>query len=309
MELDSPSDAVSSGERASIDPLLDCAPCGFLSFADDGTIELVNATLLELLGYAREELVGRHVETILTVGSRIFYQTHLFPLVTLHGHAEEIFILLRPQRGGDVGALLNANRRKRGDAFVTDCVLMPVRERRKFEDALLRAKKTAEEATLELQEANALLEEQADELERQREIAENANRAKSAFLAVMSHELRTPLNAIAGYAQLLELGVHGPITEAQREVLERIVRSQRLLLRLINDVLNLSRIEAGRVDYQITTLRLTDIVTAVMPMIEPQSSAKGITREVDIAPDITVNCVAPGWVETDMSLPALNGCQ
>ncbi len=243
-----------------MDALLDHAPCGFLSFADDGTIELVNATLLAMLGYEREEVVGRHVETILTVGGRIFYQTHLFPLLALHGHAEEIFLLLQPKGGGDAGALVNAVRRKRDDRFVIDCVLMHVRERRKFEDALLQARKAAE----------------------------TANRAKSEFLAVMSHELRTPLNAIAGYAQLLEIGVHGPITDDQREALDRIVRSQRLLLRLINDVLNLARIEAGRVDYRIADLSISEVVAAVTPMIEPQLGAKGIACESDIDPTLCV---------------------
>jgi sigma-B regulation protein RsbU (phosphoserine phosphatase) len=73
-----------------VDELLNTAPCGFLSFADDGTITTVNATLLGMLGYERDELTGRGIETILTIGSRIFYQTHFFPLVRLHGSAEEI---------------------------------------------------------------------------------------------------------------------------------------------------------------------------------------------------------------------------
>jgi signal transduction histidine kinase len=287
-EVESQRQTKGNGEPSDVGELLEHAPCGFLSFADDGTIELVNATLLQMVEYEREELLGRHVETILTVGSRIFYQTHLFPLLALHGHAEEIFILLKPKGGDDLGALLNAVRRKRAGRFVTDCVLMQVRERRKFEDALLRAKKAAEEVSAELRDANARLEQQADELERQRTIADDANRAKSTFLAVMSHELRTPLNAIAGYAQLLELGVHGPITEGQREALDRIVRSQRLLLRLINDVLNLARIEAGRVDYQIADLVVVDVVTAVMPMIEPQLGAKGIASEIEISPELMV---------------------
>ena len=101
---------------------------------------------------------------------------------------------------------------------------------------------------------------QAAELERQRAIAEDANRAKSSFLAMMSHELRTPLNAIGGYVQLLEMGVHGPMTQAQTEALGRVTRSQQHLLRLINDLLNLARIESGRVDYDLKPVSLNDIV-------------------------------------------------
>jgi PAS domain S-box-containing protein len=267
-----------------MDDLIDQIPCGFVSFGDDGLIQRVNARLLDVLGYKREEVEGRHVETLMNVGSRIFFQTHLFPLIAMKGNAEEIFLLLRSSQGEDIGFLLNAVRHVREGKTVNDCALMRVHERRKFEDALVRAKKVAEAAQQELTETNERYAEQAIELElqqeelvRQRQIADDANQAKSKFLAVMSHELRTPLNAIAGYVQLIEMGVHGPVTEDQLVALDRIRRSQLHLLRLINDVLNLARIEAGRVEYKIRSVSLADVVTTVMPMVEPQLAAKGVT--------------------------------
>jgi signal transduction histidine kinase len=120
--------------------------------------------------------------------------------------------------------------------------------------------------------------------EEARTIAESASRAKSEFLAVMSHELRTPLNAIGGYVQLIDMGIHGPVTHAQRDALERIRRSQHHLLGLINDVLNLARIETGRVEYAIETLPLADVVAGLGPMIEPQLAAKGLSYAVDLPP-------------------------
>jgi len=113
-----------------------------------------------------------------------------------------------------------------------------------------------------------------------RQEAERANRAKTEFLATMSHELRTPLNAIAGHLQLIEMGIHGPLTPEQRSALDRIDRSQRHLLRLINDVLNLARIETGHLDYSIERIDVQSAVTELEPLIGPQFAAKGLFYEV-----------------------------
>jgi signal transduction histidine kinase len=125
-----------------------------------------------------------------------------------------------------------------------------------------------------LERANQRLQAAIREAEQARVEAERANQAKGDFLAVMSHELRTPLNAIGGYAQLLELEVHGPVTEAQREALARIGRSQAHLLRLINDVLNFARIDAGQVEYEITDVSLDETLTELEAMVAPQMRAK-----------------------------------
>jgi anti-anti-sigma regulatory factor len=129
-----------------MDELLNRAPCGFLSLADDGRVLAANATLLAWLGYDLGELDGQHFEKLLPPGGRIFYQTHFFPLLKLHGRAEEVYLSLRARDGGDVPVLANAARRERGDEAVNDCVFVPMLQRRRFEDELLAAKREAEEA-------------------------------------------------------------------------------------------------------------------------------------------------------------------
>ena len=125
--------------------------------------------------------------------------------------------------------------------------------------------------------------------EQARAEAEAASLAKTQFLATMSHELRTPLNAIAGYADLMDLGVHGTVTEEQHADIERIRRSQRHLLALVDDVLNLARIEARRVDYVVSNVRVSDVFDIVVALVQPQASAQGLELGVSLDdPALTV---------------------
>jgi signal transduction histidine kinase len=109
--------------------------------------------------------------------------------------------------------------------------------------------------------------------------AEAANAAKAIFLTTMSHELRTPLNAVSGYVDLLEMGVRGPVTDAQREDLRRIRRASQHLLSLINDILNYARLEAGSVELHLSDIVLADALAEMEALITPQLQAKGVAYE------------------------------
>ena len=117
------------------------------------------------------------------------------------------------------------------------------------------------------------------ELEKQTNEARAANAAKSEFLTTMSHELRTPLNAIGGYADLLEMGLRGPLTEEQKRDLHRIKASQEHLLGLISGVLDLGRIEAGRVKYDLVNIAVDPFLFNIGALITPQSVAKSVELE------------------------------
>jgi PAS domain S-box-containing protein len=118
-----------------------------------------------------------------------------------------------------------------------------------------------------------------------------ANRAKSVFLAMMSHELRTPLNAIAGYTDLLDAGIHGEMTPAQQDAVQRIQANQRHLLRLIDDVLDFAKLEAGHLQFDIANIPVQETLDGTRVLIEPQLRSKDIDFEYRTG-DTAVTCRA-----------------
>jgi signal transduction histidine kinase len=154
-------------------------------------------------------------------------------------------------------------------------------ERRLSEQrALADARRMASEET-----ARRAAEEREHAMQGLVERADEANRVKSQFLAAISHELRTPLNAIGGYADLMAMGLSGPLTPQQEQQLGRIKRSQTHLLGIINDILNFSRIEAGQLVYDITDVPVRDAIDAVMHMVMPQAVTNGVLLQVEECPE------------------------
>src|SRR5689334_21802988 len=237
-----------------MDERLNRAPCNYLSFTDDGRILVMNATLLEMLRYELCEVQGRHIEYVLPVAARIFYQTHFFPLLKLHGKVEEVYFSLRAKDGTEVPVLANASRYELGGMFVNDCILMRIQQRSKYEDQILQAKKLAEEAM----------------------------RSKDEFLAVVSHELRTPLSAILGWARMLKTGKLDETTVAR--ALDTIERNAKSQSQLIEDLLDFSRTLSGHVRLEMGRVEPAAVAEAAINVVRPAADAKSIRLEAIIDP-------------------------
>lgn len=141
----------------------------------------------------------------------------------------------------------------------------------------------------EIAHAHKQLQASARDAANAQQAAESANASKSNFLAAMSHELRTPLNAIAGYVELLELELRGPLTEEMRVDLARIKRSQKYLLGLIEEILVFSQLDAQRLEFNIRTVSVDAVVRDAEAMVDPQIRSKGIEYRFEACdPRITV---------------------
>ena len=255
----------------------------------NGFVATWNEGASRIKGYTAEEIIGKHMS--------IFYPPEdvasgkierELEIATREGSFEEEGERVRKDgRRFWANVLITALRDDDGTLIGFAKVTRDLTERRaaqlkELDDARRLATEEAarlgaEERARELHELAARLRAQAGELEARSVEAETANKAKSTFLAAMSHELRTPLNAIGGYAELLELGISGPVTPLQVEHLERIRRSQQHLLRVINDILNFSRVEAAHVSYDIRAVAMAEATESVSTMMDAQAQKKGIT--------------------------------
>jgi signal transduction histidine kinase len=147
------------------------------------------------------------------------------------------------------------------------------------------ANEELQSTTEELAEQTMVAERNAEEARDAQRVAENANQAKSSFLATMSHELRTPLNAIAGYAELLALGLRGPVTPEQTRDLDAIRRSEEHLLGLINSILAFARLEASQEQIKLAPVPMVDAIATVEALVKPQIGGKGLAFDTSGARD------------------------
>ena len=176
------------------------------------------------------------------------------------------------------GKILN----RRGEPLAIVSVLHDLTEQAENERLYEELKTFSSQLEERIQAATADLAEQNTRLQWQSRELEKANRLKSEFLASMSHELRTPINALIGYASLMLDRIYGDLTPRQEEGLNRIQGAAQHLLALINDILDLAKIEAGRMPLHLDDVTLGDIMTEISQQIEPMVKKKKLTFTVDL---------------------------
>lgn len=181
------------------------APFLYFTSNDDGIINEVNELFCRKSGYTPEELVGGKIDKILTVPTRIFFQTHLVPLVKMQGYAEEIFITLLSKDDSELPLLFNCQRKITDGGAITLFAGILVQNRKKFEDELVAAKRTAEKAlheNIELLKAKQELQEHAEKLDEQMFLVKKQNEEWLQFNRVVTHDLQEPLRKLHVFTNL-----------------------------------------------------------------------------------------------------------
>jgi PAS domain S-box-containing protein len=234
--------------------LLESAPDAIVIVGPDGRIVLVNGQTEKLFGYARGNLLGQSVETL--VPERFRGQ---------HSAFRGQYFAKPGTRPMGAGLELYA-RRQDGTEFPVEISLSPLE---------------TEDGTL----VSASIRDVSERQEQYRKIKE-ASRFKSEFLANMSHELRTPLNAIIGFSELMHDGKTGTITDDQKEYLGDILSSSHHLLQLINDVLDLSKVEAGKMELRPTPLDLGAVAGEVRDVLRTLAAQRRVSIEVRVDPGL-----------------------
>jgi len=250
----------------------------------DGNITSWNRGAVRLFGYTENEALDRHVSFLYPPEEREALESQVIMPLKQNG-LHEVEVRMRTKAGEDFYAHLSLSmlRNESGEAIGMIGYSIDITQRKVVEQELRELNEDLEHRiacrTQELADLNVKLSARNEELAR-------ASRMKSEFLAGMSHELRTPLNGIIGFSDLLAEEETGPLEARQRRFVDHIRQASQHLLELINEVLDLSRIEAGRIELQFETFRVAEALAEVLASVDPLAAAKQIQLESSVDPEL-----------------------
>jgi PAS domain S-box-containing protein len=273
--------ALLDAERLRYRALFESAPVAYLVTNENGVISDANQAAASLLRVPRQRLPGKPLIVFVSPTRRRAFRNQLSAFGANEVESG-LHFRMRPRGGAlrNVGASVGVVRRRDGAVMELRWLMFDdtkrLRRERRVRNQNEELTHRVAERTADLMEAVAKQHELARAAELARRQAEQANREKSELIAIVSHELRTPLAAIGGYAELLALGVRGPLAEQQQVDVERILQAQSHILRLVDDLVGYSKLETGRLRLDVGDVLLRDAVSALASLVRPQATVKGI---------------------------------
>ncbi len=255
--------------------MIENAPCAYLLLLPNSRIAHVNATFLGWSGYAADEMVGKRLSDFLPIAGRIYYETHIAPLLRMQGSFEEFAIDVLKSDGRPLQMIANASEQRHPDGkpLAIRLALIRATDRRRYEQELLLARELASAAGKATEER----------LQRERETAE----LREQFIAVLGHDLRTPLASIVTAARLLDRTVQ---TEKEHQVIAMMQSAGMRMARLIDDVLDLARARLGG-GLQLNRDGEKPLVPVLIQVVEELSLVStGRTIDAEFKVDRPVNC-------------------
>ena len=233
--------------------LYEDSPAGYVSTLTDGTIVRINRTFSALVGFDADALAGRRFQDLLSLPGRIYYETHLGPLLAMQGTLNEIALDIPCRDGRTLHALVSATQKRGpgGEALLNRFTVFNASDRRRYEQQLLESRRLAEARAAE----------------------------KTELLAMLSHDIRTPLSAIMAVGAILE---RSQLEQGPRDAVRMLNSSASALLNLVNGILETSRLEAGAPALHVVPFDVRALVRDLATNLQPLAQSKGIGLRVAI---------------------------